>query len=53
MRMASISQHTSTITCTDALRVWHFSAFYFFSGCSTAFDVQTALIYSNAKGNDF
>ena len=23
------SQHTSTMTCTDAPRVWHFSAFHF------------------------
>ena len=34
MRIASMShetvysQHTSTITCTDAPRVWHFSAFH-------------------------
>ena len=34
MRMASMnhvtvySQHTGTITCTDAPRVWHFSAFH-------------------------
>ena len=28
------SQHTSTITCTDALRVWHFSAFYFCITCA-------------------
>ena len=35
MRMASMResrdsdrQHTSTITCTAALRVWHFSAFH-------------------------
>ena len=27
--MSDSSQHTSTITCTAALRVWHFSAFHF------------------------
>ena len=26
------SRHTSTITCTDAPRVWHFSVFHFLCG---------------------
>ena len=36
MRMASMREsrgsdrHTSTITCTAAPRVWHFSAFHYF-----------------------
>ena len=29
--MIDSSQHTSTITCTAALRVWHFCAFHFYS----------------------
>ena len=29
--MIDSSQHTSTITCTAEPRVWHFSAFHFYS----------------------
>ena len=35
MRMASMSQHTSTITCTAASRVWHFSAFHYLGNTPT------------------
>jgi len=45
MRQWSISsQHTSTITCTAAPRVWHFSAFHYLSGQVSYFYLFEAIL---------
>ena len=49
--MIDSSQHTSTITCTDALRVWHFSAFHYLQFlCFSRFlsRVVTSAVYSGS-----
>ena len=44
------SQHTSTITCTAALRVWHFSAFHWFWFTSyTIFGLAVQILYAWAR----
>ena len=39
------SQHRSTITCTSAPRVWHFSAFHYF--CNVLITLQTEKNYQS------
>ena len=43
--MIDSSQHTSTITCTSAPRVWHFSAFHYF--CNVLVTLQAEENYQS------